>query len=310
MPADHDPLRDELAAIDEEVERTPTPRRSPRILSMSIAAVALASFGAVTWYAYNQGVRMGSEDAAPLLKPAGPAKVAPLTPGGLEVPDRDKYVYSRLDEGADDRQIERLLPPPEAPLPPPGTGKTKAAAPAGGKTAAKSAAAKTAEPPLPSPKLAPPPPPPTASSPSSSAGAAKLAKLPEPPPPPKTAGESDTPDRKAKPDSKGPARAIIDAPTRKTSSERPPKTSAPEGSYRIQIGAMRSRSAAKRAWEAQASRHKDLLGGLSLHIQAVTITGKGRFYRVQAGPIRDAASARRLCAALKQRKVGCIIVRP
>ena len=33
-------------------------------------------------------------------------------------------------------------------------------------------------------------------------------------------------------------------------------------------------------------------------------------HRVQAGPLKDLAAARRICDALKQKKVGCLVIRP
>ena len=37
----------------------------------------------------------------------------------MEVPDRDKLVYQRMQAGATEPKVERLLPPPEAPIPRP-----------------------------------------------------------------------------------------------------------------------------------------------------------------------------------------------
>ena len=110
MPSDYDPLERELAQFDEDMQRRPS-RRTWRFLPIAIAAVALAVFGAIVWYAYSKGVREGSEVAAPLLKPDGPMKVAPENPGGLQVPHQEKTVYNQIDERADDSRVERLLPP-------------------------------------------------------------------------------------------------------------------------------------------------------------------------------------------------------
>ena len=37
---------------------------------------------------------------------------------------------------------------------------------------------------------------------------------------------------------------------------------------------------------------------------------RGVFYRLRAGPLADEAAARRLCARLSKRKVGCLIIKP
>lgn len=320
MPSDSDPLRAELAAIDEEVSRAPPAKKAPKILPMFIAFIALASFSGVTWYAYTQGVRTGSEGAAPFLKPAGPAKVPPAEPGGLEVPNQDKLVYNRLNRRGDDKKVERLLPPPESPLPLP-------------KGAVGSAAASPVkEPPLASPKLARPESPPV-----------QTAKFPEPPKPPKSPEEQKKeaktteppkpPQPPAAPAVSAPAPSappkaatppVPPAPAAPTAAVKPPappkapagqpaavKPPAPPGKgYRVQIGSMRSQASAERAWKITSGKHKDVLGGLSLHVQRAAVRGRGEFFRVQAGPLKDAAAARQACDTLKRRKVGCIIVRP
>jgi hypothetical protein len=39
------------------------------------------------------------------------------------------------------------------------------------------------------------------------------------------------------------------------------------------------------------------------------VPDKGTYYRVEAGPLADAAAASRLCGELKKRNLGCTIVR-
>ena len=56
-----DKLREELAALDQEVGSTPVPgRQMHKVLPLAIAFVALFCFGGLTWYAYNQGILEGS----------------------------------------------------------------------------------------------------------------------------------------------------------------------------------------------------------------------------------------------------------
>jgi len=49
---------------------------------------------------------------------------------------------------------------------------------------------------------------------------------------------------------------------------------------------------------------------LSLSVSRVDLGAKGTYYRIQAGPIADEAKAAQDCAALKSRKIGCILVKP
>ncbi|MEC8171926.1 MAG: hypothetical protein VX090_00960, partial [Pseudomonadota bacterium] len=117
-----DKLREELAALDQEIGTAPpSGRQMHKAIPVAIAFLALFSFGGMTWYAYNQGILEGSEEAAPYLKPSGPLKIAPSSPGGVEVPNRDKFVYNRLENREEDQKVERLLPPPEQPKQPPVT---------------------------------------------------------------------------------------------------------------------------------------------------------------------------------------------
>ena len=45
-------------------------------------------------------------------------------------------------------------------------------------------------------------------------------------------------------------------------------------------------------------------------VKRVELAKKGVYYRVQAGPVKDKAAANRICDSLKQKKVGCLVIRP
>jgi len=83
------------------------------------------------------------------------------------------------------------------------------------------------------------------------------------------------------------------------------------GGYRVQLHALASDAAVRRAWPRLQKTHGDLLGGLSL---VVVRSGKGppdkTFYRMQVGTLASAAAAKMLCDRLKRRKLDCVIVRP
>ena len=75
--------------------------------------------GIVTWLV--SGDERQATNSPPLIKAdEKPIKVYPQTPGGLEVPNRDKLVYSRLKDGSQTGgEVERLSPAPEEPMTPP-----------------------------------------------------------------------------------------------------------------------------------------------------------------------------------------------
>lgn len=90
----------------------------------------------------------------------------------------------------------------------------------------------------------------------------------------------------------------------------PPPPAAEGKGYRLQIAAVRSPEAARQEWERLKRLHGDVLGALGYAAERVDLGERGIFYRIQAGPIADAAKAKRECGELKRRGVGCILVRP
>jgi hypothetical protein len=307
-----------------------------RILSALAAIVALAVFGAIVWYAYSTGVREGSEIAAPLLKPDGPSKIAPQDPGGREILNQDMRVYGVIDRTAGGRQVERLLPPPENPLPLPVARKPAPAAKPQQKSPAptaqlkqtgaipnakpqrtaaipnakpqrtaaipnakpqQTALAPVTKPPLATPKLAVPAPPPP---PPAITAPAKL------PPSQPIAKIAPTPAAK-------PAVTVVPPkPTpviaKKTTPSNAAKPVAGKG-YRVQTASLRSAGAARRAWARQVKQSGGVLAGLTLFVKRVEIPKKGTYFRVQAGPLLDKTAAQRVCTSLKRRKIGCFVVK-
>ncbi len=274
---------------------TPDTGRAPkwrnRWLAGAVALAALGGFAGIVWYAYDLGIRAGSESVAPRIKAEeGPAKIRPEEPGGMEVPYQDKLVYDRLAPDQAEPPAERLLPPPEAPLPPP-----QAAEPPPVAAPLDSAGVQVPEPPPPSPLIA-------------------LIETEVPKsavPPPLTAGiETAAPEAVPTPPAPEVAASQEAAPAKEAESVTD-LTAAPAESYRVQVAAMRSSEAAYGGWQRLQAQHKDLLGKLKLTVQRVDLgPEKGVFYRVQAGPLADKAAARDLCTKLSLRRVGCLIVRP
>jgi cell division septation protein DedD len=106
--------RAELYGDTRDEEPPPRPRR---VLATALALLVMGLFGGGLWFAYLQGTRHAGGDAAsasiPLIRAdERPTKVKPERPGGMEIPDRDKLIYNPTRP-----VVERLLPPPEKPLP-------------------------------------------------------------------------------------------------------------------------------------------------------------------------------------------------
>jgi cell division septation protein DedD len=84
------------------------------VVALLGAGVAAASAGGL-WWTWHAMVGTRQPGEVPLLKADGrPWKARPEQPGGYQVPNQDMFLY---DPNNPNRRIERLLPPPEEPLP-------------------------------------------------------------------------------------------------------------------------------------------------------------------------------------------------
>jgi len=288
MANSDDPMEVELTAIDREAV-TPSVKSVIRLIPVGIAFVALVAFAGVVWYAYNTGIREGSEFAAPVLKSQGPSKIAPQSPGGENVPHRNKKVYSLIDKSPISNSVERFAPRPEKPLPRPSTNAPFDDPPA-----------------LPAPSLKVPSTPPTAMNPPPQSVIAKPA-APAPPTPKAEAPKAPSKPRTA---------VVVAAPVIASKPVAPPKTQVamvpklPIGAHLVQIASLKSAESARRAWDQYLKRHKGLFAGLKLFVKTKSIKGRGVFYRMQVGPFADQAEARAKCAVLKKNKIPCLVIRP
>ncbi len=81
------------------------------------------------------------------------------------------------------------------------------------------------------------------------------------------------------------------------------------GPLRIQIAATKDEATAQHEWDRLTKAHADLLGNLTETTVRADLGDRGIFYRVQAGPLPDAAAASKLCDQLKAVSIGCLVVR-
>jgi cell division protein FtsN len=303
-----------------------------------IAWVTLSAFAGALWFAYEQGVRKGMQMTPPLLKAdSGPTKVAPESPGGLEVPHQDKLIYERIaGSGEQPVEGEKLRPEPErpasrqevvaaasqstpetrratVPVPPPALPEIRdVPAPArGDQSAARTSGATAAS--------LPPPPPPIPARETASRAPAASSSAPEVQPPP-AVPQGRAPAAGSATTVTAPVQLVPPPPAPRTAS--PPATGATaaapavapaaniERSYRVQIGSFRDDASAQSEWTRLAGSEEALLGSLDHMVERADLGAKGVFYRLQAGPIDGASAARALCDKLKQRQVPCIVVRP
>lgn len=264
---------------DERHQRIFVRRRPRRLLVLLIAVLAMLGSSGAFLALYHRMSRPPAPGDVPLIRAdATPIRHRPANPGGVEVPGQGTMV---LDGGQGEPKVEQLLPPPETPLPRPLPAEN-ATAPTPAQPAASAAAPPMATAPVvaPSPTVAAAQPTPAPAVPQREPKAHVATPPPAPPPP---------------------APARVEAPK--------PVLAVGRG-YRLQIGAVRSPEAAKQEWERLRRLHATVLGKLNLVTERADLGARGIFYRIQAGPIADAATAEQDCSELKRHGVGCILVKP
>jgi hypothetical protein len=257
------------------------PRRS---VWPAIAVVAAAAaFGGVIWFAYQNGRDATKLGVPPLVKAdQSPVKIKPDQPGGQEIPFQDSTVYDKLDQNGQKPVMEKILPPPETPVTRPQAIAPQPAsvADAPPSLSAADTASPTALAPVPGTAIITQSPKPVVAQPAA-------AKPIAPPPTSIAALES---------------RALAEMPVK-------PSAKPSGGAYRIQISAVRTPDAVQPEWARLKHRYGDILGGLSVTSSKTTVAGKGDFYRLQAGPL-DQAAAKSACDRLRGQGLGCVVVKP
>jgi cell division protein FtsN len=259
--------------------------RSPEIYArprrwqvLAVVAMVMVGSSSGLWAFYHWMSRKTAQVEVPLIRAeVEPVRRRPTDPGGMEIPGQGTLV---LDSKRAPIKVEQLLPPPEAPLPRPAVVEPSSEPTANVPPTAPAPAAPTAA--VTTPTAAPP-------APASPPPAVAVAVPPAPVLVPPTA----TPP--AKP-SAAPAAA--------------PAPAAVGKGYFLQLGAGRSAASAKQEGERIRQRQADLLGTLSLITPRADLGERGTFYRIQVGPIADAAQAERRCNELKRRGIGCLLVKP
>ena len=121
--AEH-PDREACRGTSEALDFEPVASRGPRIhrgLIASLLIIALLGGGVWAGWTYlaDKPYVDAPYDVPTIRADLGPIKVRPESPGGMEVPHRDRLVYDRMAGAREAPEVERLLPPPETPLPPP-----------------------------------------------------------------------------------------------------------------------------------------------------------------------------------------------
>jgi SPOR domain len=141
-------------------------RRAHRGLAVVLALGVMGLSAGGLWVGYRLSTGRAPSGGIPLIHAdTDPIKVKPDDPGGMEIPNRDRFVFN--PKGG--MPVERLLPPPETPLPRPVPTANNTVPPPSAEPVAAPAPSAPVAAPAPAPVV--PAPPQTAAVPAPSAGA-------------------------------------------------------------------------------------------------------------------------------------------
>ncbi|MFP6691253.1 MAG: SPOR domain-containing protein [Alphaproteobacteria bacterium] len=303
LPETPDPSAQEVPA-----EAT---RRRARLLPMWILIAAVVIVG-VAWAMSERNFNEAEVTASVPLVTAEetPVKVRPEESGGVDVPDRDKYVYKSLTD--EEPEAEQLLPPPEEPMerPPIEVVEVAASEPAPEVMAeVEDAAMETAT------GQAPAPPPldelvvAEVVTPMAEAEFMKEeAAVDEPSVEPSVEMVAAIEEA---PKATEPEAAPAPAPEPEISSAAPEQSAslrADSGRFLVQIGAAQNEAAANGEIARLAKKHPNILSLLSGIVIRADLGDKGVWYRMRVGPFATRGDANGVCGQLKAVNVGCFVV--
>ena len=287
-----------LRETAEEDENRRAHSRSRYSSFLAAAAMAAVLMGGAFWWGFEVGQQNALEHVPPVVRAdPTPVKEDPAEPGGLQVPHQDKLVLQDVEEDDAIEAPVTLAPAPEQPAaPPPRIVETDTPA---------AQAVETNQ--LPPPPVIRDDSPVTAVRPPVAVAPAPVA-VPPPPPIPATSEETAAvatpqPLTPPAPQTAAPAPAA----TQPTS---PTPAPAASGTFRVQLAAYRTPTAAASGWETLKTRHEDLLGSLESTVVQVDLGERGVFHRLQAGPYTSRAAAENACTTLRTRDQACLVVAP
>jgi cell division septation protein DedD len=79
--------------------------------------------------------------------------------------------------------------------------------------------------------------------------------------------------------------------------------------YFVQVASLRDSQAAKREWRRIRDSNRAALGAENVYYEKANIKGRGIFYRILVGPVRDRETAAVLCSLLKRNGQTCVTTR-
>ncbi len=283
--------------------------RSKNAFLGAVSGIALSAV--VGWFALSPRYETVSDAEIPVVRrPQTAIKVQPADPGGMEINNQDKTIYNIIDKtGTQAPVVENLLPPPEEPkLPeiPVVANNTISTEPSNipdiapvvettEKVIAKANEPVAVKEPAPEEKVI----------------SIKEAAQKTPQPQIVAENKATAPEvkevksvEKAEPKRQA-VNIKIDAPSPEPAKEIS-NTSAPKGSWQIQLIASPNLDAVKNSWKSLSQKYT-VLSGQPHEIETADLGAKGLFYRLKAGSFKDRAGADKLCNDIKALGGSCIV---
>ena len=265
-------------------ERLEQRKKKPAILiGVSIGIVVAVSVGWLTFGKYVSVYYGADNGELPVIRADSSADgMKPETPGGMEVPNRDKLVYERLRQSNAELPVERLLPAENPVRPSVQPDDEKRQADPIGDLAADIIAQDTMP------------------------AAAVIYE------------EDGTPVevmfRETEPAAVPAEQKSAERPVEQAVAKPAEKTPVPavgkkdEHFYTVQLVSTRSDSAAESEWKRLSKKFKEIIADQP-HFISKTVVASGTFYRLRVGRFKKHEEAKALCDQLKVKKQECFVVK-
>lgn len=110
-------MRNDYDADERDMDEDDYEGDGLRWMSVVVVLLVVLGFVSLAWYAYRSGGSSTVEGDVPTIEAdAGPLKVAPSDPGGMDIPNQDKTVYEAITQGEHSGKTEVLTEAPEEPV--------------------------------------------------------------------------------------------------------------------------------------------------------------------------------------------------
>lgn len=246
----------------------------------TFAGIALA--GVVGWFVLAPQYAQTEKEIPIIRRPQTAIKIKPENPGGMDIPNQDKNVYSIVEKkDVDNTVVENLLPKPETPKLPdivPEVSDVDTNADNLDQIVDEVSETKTAE---------------TASKTDSLEKNVKTSNNNVPDKPADLLADSKNNNETAVKTEK-----IVSAKTETPVAAEVEPAKTINGGWQIQLIASKNKAAVEKTWTDLSGKFADLRK-LSHEIQASDLGTQGMFYRLRAGSFASKTEAAQACAALK-----------